>query len=212
MLHVRPGIRGAPSCRMRDPSSASGYAATARHGDVRKIPAHRSLPIRGERPSAIQVRYTERGSASADGPDREHRNAAATDELSIRAFHLEKDMTMRVRMADQRAVHIEQCDPAEIAVHDTQSSRHLSLRSGVGLPGNEPPLDFVEKDQEGEAENRDVQQADIHGVDRRNLPLNHKADAVIGATSSEDRNQDGPASAARFIPATSEGSGAPGPD
>ena len=28
------------------------------------------------------------------------------------------------------------------------------------------------------------------GVDRQNLPLNHKADAVIGATISEDRNQD----------------------
>jgi len=117
-----------------------------------------------------------------------------------------------VRMADQRAVHIEQCDPAEIAVHDTQSSRHLSLQSGVGLPGNEPPLDFIEKDQEDQAENRDVRQSDIHGVDRRNLPLNHKADAVIGATSSEDRNQDGPAAAASFIPATIEGSGAPGPD
>jgi hypothetical protein len=98
---------------------------------------------------------------------------------------------MRVRMADQRAVHIEQCDPAEIAVHDTQSSRHLSLQSGVGLPGNEPPLDFIEKDREDQAENRDAQQADIYGVDRRNLPLNHKADAVMGATISEDRNPDG---------------------
>jgi hypothetical protein len=97
---------------------------------------------------------------------------------------------MRVRMADERAVHIEQCDPAEIAVHDTQSSRHLSLQSGVGLPGNEPPLDFIEKDREDQAENRDVQQADIYGVDRRNLPPNHKADAVIGATISEDCNPD----------------------
>jgi hypothetical protein len=97
---------------------------------------------------------------------------------------------MRVRMADERAVHIEQCDPAEIAVHDTQSRRHLSLQSSVGLPGNEPPLDFIEKDREDQAENRDVQQANIHGVDRRNLPLNHKADAVMGATISEDRNQE----------------------
>src|SRR6267143_1794128 len=40
-------------------------------------------------------------------------------------------------------------------------------------------------DREDQAENRDVQQADIHGVDRWNLPLNHKADAVIGATISE---------------------------
>jgi hypothetical protein len=112
-------------------------------------------------------------------------NAVANDELGISALHLEEDMTMRVRMADERAVHIEQCDPAEIAVHDTQSRRHLSLQSGVGLPGNEPPLDFTGKDREDQAENRDVQQADIHGVDRWNLPLNHKADAVIGATISE---------------------------
>jgi len=53
------------------------------------------------------------------------------------------------------------------------------------LDFQEPTLDFVEKDQEDQAENRDVQQADIHGVDRWNLPLNHKADAVIGATISE---------------------------
>jgi hypothetical protein len=118
-------------------------------------------------------------------------NAVANDEMGIGALHLEKDMTMRVRMADERAVHIEQCDPAEIAVHDTQRRRHLSLQSGVGLPGNEPPLDFVGKDQEDQAENRDVQQADIQGVDRRNLPLNHKADAAMGATISEDCNQDG---------------------
>jgi hypothetical protein len=131
-------------------------------------------------------------------------NAVANDELGIRALHLEKDMTMRMRVADERAVHIEQCDPAEIAVHDTQSRRHLSLQSGVGLPGNEPPLDFIGKDREDQAENRDVQQADIHGVDRRNLPLNHKADAVMGATISEDR-----APAASFTPRMIEGSGAP---
>jgi hypothetical protein len=64
----------------------------------------------------------------------------------------------------------------------------VSLQSGVGLPGNEPPLDFIEKDREDQAENRDIQQADIDGVDRRNLPLNHKADAVIDATISEDCN------------------------
>jgi hypothetical protein len=50
---------------------------------------------------------------------------------------------MRVRMADQRAIHIEQGDPAEIAVYDAQSSRHSCLRSGVGLPGIEPPLDRI---------------------------------------------------------------------
>jgi hypothetical protein len=38
----------------------------------------------------------------------------------------------------------------------------------------------------------------MHGVDRRNLPLNHKADAAMGATISEDRNQDGAARAASF--------------
>jgi hypothetical protein len=132
-------------------------------------------------------------------------NAVANDELGIRALHLEKDMTMRVRMADERAVHIEQCDPAEIAMHDAQRRRHLSLQSGVGLQGNEPPLDFIKKDREDPAENRDVQQADIHGVNRRNLPLNHKADAVMGATISEERNQDGTAPAANFIPAMIEG-------
>jgi hypothetical protein len=41
----------------------------------------------------------------------------------------------------------------------------------------------------------------MHGVDRRNLPLNHKADAVVDATISEDRNQDGAAPAASFVPA-----------
>jgi hypothetical protein len=138
-------------------------------------------------------------------------NAVANDELGIRALHLEKDMTMRVRMADERAVHIEQCDPAEIAVHDTQSRRHLSLQSSVGLPGNEPPLDFIEKDREDQAENRDVQQANIHGVDRRNLPLNHKADAVMGATISEDRNQDWADPAASSIPTLIEGKRSSGP-
>jgi hypothetical protein len=55
---------------------------------------------------------------------------------------------------------------------------------------NEPPPDFIENDREDQAENRDVRQADIQGVGRQNLPLNHKADAAIGATISEDRNQD----------------------
>jgi hypothetical protein len=97
-------------------------------------------------------------------------------------------------------------------VHDTQSRRHLSLQSGVRLPGNEPPLDFIGKDREDQAENRDVQQADMHGVDRRNLPLNHKADAVMGATISEDRNQDGAARAASFNPTMIEGKRSSGPD
>jgi hypothetical protein len=66
----------------------------------------------------------------------------------------------------------------------------VSLQSGVGLPGNEPPLDFIEKDREDQAENRDVRRADIRGVDPQNMPLNHRADAVIGATISEDCNQD----------------------
>jgi hypothetical protein len=120
-------------------------------------------------------------------------------------------MTVRVRMADERAVHIEQCDPAEIAVHDTQRRRHLSLQSGVGLPKNEPPLDSIEKDREDQAENRDVQPADIHGVDCRNLPLNHKADAVMGATISEDRNQDWADPAASSIPTLIEGKRSSGP-
>jgi hypothetical protein len=55
---------------------------------------------------------------------------------------------------------------------------------------NEPPPDVIENDREDQAENRDVRQADIQGFDRRNLPPNHKADAAIGATVSEDRNQD----------------------
>jgi hypothetical protein len=55
---------------------------------------------------------------------------------------------------------------------------------------NEQPPDFIENDREDQAENRDVRQADIQGADRQNLPLNHKADALIGATISEDRNQD----------------------
>ena len=54
-------------------------------------------------------------------------DAVANDELGIRAFYLEQDVTMRVRMPDQRAVHVEQGDPAEIAVYDTQGSRHSSL-------------------------------------------------------------------------------------
>jgi len=33
-----------------------------------------------------------------------------------------------------------------------------------------------------------VRQDDIHGVDRQNLPRNHKADAVIGATISGREN------------------------
>jgi hypothetical protein len=70
-------------------------------------------------------------------------NAVADHELGIRARHLEQDMAMRVRMADQRAIHIEQGDPAEIAVYDPQSRRHSCLQSGVGLPGNEPPLDLI---------------------------------------------------------------------
>jgi len=48
------------------------------------------------------------------------------------------------------------------------------------------------------------------GVDRQNLPLNHKADAVIGATISEDRNQDEAHPAASFILAMIEGSAARG--
>src|SRR5260370_30544242 len=43
-------------------------------------------------------------------------NAVANDELRVRAFHLEKDMTMRVCMADERAVHIEHSYPARISV------------------------------------------------------------------------------------------------
>jgi hypothetical protein len=87
-------------------------------------------------------------------------NAVADDELGIRACHLEQDMTMRVRMADQRAIHIEQGDPAEIAVYDPQSRRHCCLQSGVGLPGNELPLELIGNDREDEAEKRDDRRAD----------------------------------------------------
>lgn len=67
---------------------------------------------------------------------------------------------MRVRMADQRAIHIEQGDPAEIAVYDPQSRRHCCLQSGVGLPGNELPLELIGNDREDEAEKRDDRRAD----------------------------------------------------
>jgi hypothetical protein len=75
---------------------------------------------------------------------------------------------------------------------------------------NEPPPDFIENDREDQAENRDVRQADIQGVGRQNLPLNHKADAVIGATISEHRNQDEAHPAASFILAMIEGGAARG--
>ena len=112
---------------------------------------------------------------------------------------------MRVRMADQRAIHIEQGDPAEIAVYDPQSRRHSCLQSGVRLPGNEPPLDLI-------------------GSDRQTMPTiamtggptypgptcmvstvrtcqafsNYDADAIIGATVSEIMTRKSPS----FIPAT----------
>jgi hypothetical protein len=57
-------------------------------------------------------------------------------------------MAMRVRMADQRAIHIEQGDPAEIAVYDPQSRRHCCLQSGVGLPANELSPELIGNDRE----------------------------------------------------------------
>jgi hypothetical protein len=102
-------------------------------------------------------------------------NAVANQELSIRASHLEQHMTMRVRMADERTVHVEQRDPAEMAMCDTQSGRHSSLQSGIGLTGIEPLPNFVandrapgfiENDREDEAENRDDQQADTASIVR----------------------------------------------
>jgi hypothetical protein len=59
------------------------------------------------------------------------------------------------RMADPRAIHIEQGDPAEIAVYDPQTRRHCCLQSGVALPGNELPLELIGNDREDEAEKRD---------------------------------------------------------
>src|SRR5260370_30889171 len=96
---------------------------------------------------------------------------------------------MRGRVAAHGAIHIEQGDPAEIAVYDPQSRRHSCLQSGVGLPGNEPPLDLIGSEAKPTIA---VIGADIprpacmvSTVRTCQAFSNYDADAINGATLSE---------------------------
>src|SRR5215831_577863 len=58
---------------------------------------------------------------------RERRDAIANHKLRISAIDLQQHVTMMVRMAHQRTVHVQQSNPAEGAVGDAQRCRHPGL-------------------------------------------------------------------------------------
>src|SRR4051812_34296436 len=64
--------------------------------------------------------------------------------------------------------------------------------SAPRFPWQEPALDFVKTPGEGEAEQRDNDQADIHRIDRHKLPSvpDHVADPALRADHLGDRDQD----------------------
>lgn len=49
---------------------------------------------------------------------RQRDNPIADDEMGISALNLEEDVAVRMRVADQRRVHIQQRDPPECTVSD----------------------------------------------------------------------------------------------
>src|SRR3954470_16793650 len=59
-------------------------------------------------------------------PVGERHRALAHRKLRVGAFNLEQHVTMRMRMAHQRTIHVKQCDTAECPMRDAKCSRHLS--------------------------------------------------------------------------------------
>ena len=57
-------------------------------------------------------------------PVRERHQLFADGKLGVCALDLDQHMAMRMRMAHERAIHVEQGDTAEISVDDAQCRRH----------------------------------------------------------------------------------------